>query len=58
MVDVKVVKSKKDYIEARIIALKKIDKKWLDIESLKCQHYFFQPNLDNGVQNSGCKIGC
>ncbi len=58
VVDAKIVKNKKDYIEARLVAVKQVDPSRIDKESLKCQHYFFQPDLSSSHQNFGCKIGC
>ena len=58
VVDVKIVKTKKDYIEARLVAVKQVDQNQIDLDSLKCQHYFFQPNAKTGIQSDGCKIGC
>ncbi len=58
VVDAKVVKNKKDYIEARVFKIKSIDSQWVDMDSLKCSHYFFQPNLEWNLSEEGCKIGC
>ena len=58
IVDVAVVKKKKDYVEGRIVRVHSVDEQWLDGE-VKCPHYMFSYERDShAVSLQEHKKGC
>lgn len=56
IVDVRIVKSKKDYLEAHLLEIKKYDANVVNGKPI-CTH-FFSPVLEQAVEQAAHKIGC